>query len=113
MVTCSAFFMHMKEYAERFYKSKQWQRCRAAYIASVGGLCERCRMRGIINVGVIVHHRKYVDPENITDPAVLTAFDNLELLCKDCHNKEHFAPKKRYFVRVDGTVVPAEETAPL
>ena len=108
--SCSVFSLQkiMKDYAKRFYKSKKWQQCRAAYITSVGGLCERCQTRGIVKPGLIVHHREYINPDNITDPEVLMSFDNLELLCMDCHNKEHSAPKKRYIVRADGSVSPSE-----
>ena len=39
----------MKQWAEAFYKSFKWQRCRAAYIADRllidGGLCEECHDR--------------------------------------------------------------------
>jgi len=102
----------MKDYAKRFYKSKEWQKCRAAYIASVGGLCERCRNRGIIKPGYIVHHREYIDPENISDPNILLSFRNLEYLCMDCHNREHFGNRKRYVVEADGTVVARGDIPP-
>lgn len=40
--------------------------------------------------GYIVHHKCYLDMSNIYNPEVTLNFDNLELLCMDCHNKEHF-----------------------
>lgn len=86
----------MKEYAKQFYSSKAWQKCRASYKKSVGGLCERCLAKGLIVPGEIVHHKIYIDPDNITDPEVLMSFDNLELLCRDCHAREHIARKRRY-----------------
>ena len=88
-----------------FYKTKRWQRCRAAYASSVGGLCERCQAKGIIRPGYIVHHKEYITPENLNNPNISLSFDNLELLCMDCHNQEHFARKKRYKVKPDGTVL--------
>jgi hypothetical protein len=36
-----------------------------------------------------VHHRIWLTPENINDPNVSLNHENLELLCQDCHNKEH------------------------
>ena len=90
-----------------FYKSKAWQRCRSAYISSVGGLCERCLARGYFVPGYIVHHKEYIDLDNITDPSVLLSFDNLEYLCERCHNQEHFGEKKRFIVNADGSVVAA------
>ena len=92
------------EEQKRFYKSKTWQQCRAAYISSVGGLCERCLARGFVVPGYIVHHKEYIDVNNITDPNVLLSFDNLELLCQKCHNQEHFEEHKRYAINADGSV---------
>ena len=89
----------MKEYAAKFYKSKQWQRCRAAYLAHVGGLCERCKEKhnGVINAAVIVHHKIWLSPENINDPNVTMNFRNLEAVCRQCHAEEH-GNDKRYEV---------------
>ena len=96
----------MKEYAKSFYKSKQWERCRTSYIKSVGGLCERCLKRGLIVPGVIVHHKCYISPENILDPTITLNHDNLELLCQDCHNHEHFSSDpRRYVIDVEGKVI--------
>ncbi len=96
----------MKEFAKAFYKSKEWERCRAGYIKYVGGLCERCLSRGDIVPGLIVHHKCYLTPENITDPATTLSYDNLELLCLDCHNKEHITKREqRYEIRPDGKVI--------
>ena len=91
-----------------FYNSSAWKKCRAAYIAKVGGLCERCLSRGYFVPGYIVHHKIHIDMDNITDPSVLLSFENLEYLCMNCHNEEHFAEKKRFIVNADGSVtVPA------
>lgn len=69
----------------RFYNSPEWKRCRASYKKSKMNLCERCG-----KIGYFVHHKVYIDMSNIYDTSVTLNFDNLELLCKDCHNKEHF-----------------------
>ena len=95
------------EAQKAFYKSSAWKKCRAAYIAKVGGLCERCFARGYFVPGYIVHHKEYIDTDNITDPSVLLSFENLEYLCEKCHNQEHFGEKKRYMIRADGSVVAA------
>ena len=54
-------------------------------MASVFGLCERCQQ-----LGKILHHKKKLTPQNIDDPDIALNWDNLEFLCLDCHNKEHF-----------------------
>lgn len=89
----------MKEYAESFYKSKTWQDCRNAYARSRRHLCERCLSHGIYRTGEIVHHKTHITPANINDPTITLNFDNLELLCRDCHAQEHKRRTKR--VKVD------------
>ena len=93
----------MKEFAEGFYKSKQWQDCRAAFIQERRGLCEKCLAKGIYRAGVIVHHKKHVTQETINNPAILYGFDNLQLLCRDCHAEEHKS-KRRWRVGKDGRI---------
>lgn len=87
-----------KEYAKGFYKSKQWQECRDSYIKYRHGLCERCLAKGIVKAGVIVHHKEYISPDNIAVPEITTDFNNLELLCHECHNAEHFGSSQKRFV---------------
>lgn len=74
----------MKPWAKSFYKSKAWRDCRDAYFIFRHGLCERCG-----GPGKIVHHKIYLTPQNINDPNVSLNWENLELLCQDCHNEEH------------------------
>lgn len=82
------------ELAKKFYKSKTWRKCRNAYYSSQHGLCQRCQ-----GVGLIVHHKVYIDAQNINDPSVTLNWDNLEVVCQSCHNQEHF--KKAEAVRND------------
>lgn len=95
----------MKDYARQFYSSKAWKECRKAYRKRVGGLCERCLKEGRISAGVIVHHKIYVTPENISRPDIILNHDNLELLCRDCHAKEHEERQRRYKVDELGRVI--------
>ena len=89
-----------------FYHTAAWLKCRDAYIAKVGGLCERCAEKGIIRPGDIVHHKEYINPGNVKDPDILLSFDNLEYLCLECHNEEHYGERidKRYFVDETGKI---------
>lgn len=73
-----------KDYARGFYHSRAWRNTQAAYMASQHYVCERCG-----GLARIVHHRKYITPENINNPAVTLDWANLEALCIDCHNVEH------------------------
>lgn len=68
-----------------FYLSKQWRKVRNSYMNSVAWICERC-----YSTADIVHHKEYINDENISNPAITLDWENLEALCIDCHNKEHF-----------------------
>ena len=92
-----------QDYARAFYNSGDWDRVRKAYARSRGGLCELCLAKGIVRAGTVVHHRIPITPENIRNPAVTMNFDNLELVCADCHAMEH-RHGRRYSIGADGTV---------
>lgn len=78
-----------ERFADKFYKSFAWKKCKEAYLNSVGRLCERCAANGKIVPAEQVHHKVRLTPENINDPGVTLSFDNLEALCMECHQQEH------------------------
>ena len=88
-----------KDFAKSFYKSSAWKRCRAGYISKRisidGGMCERCHEQ----LGYIVHHKEWISPENINDLDVLLNWDNLQYVCKECHDNEHLPTHKRASLR--------------
>ena len=101
----SARFYLAKQFAKTFYSSKAWQDCRNEYARSRGHLCERCAAKGLIVPGEIVHHKIYIDASNINDESVTMNFDNLELLCRDCHAEEHSRGERlRYEINRDGSI---------
>lgn len=87
----------MKEFARGFYKSKAWKDCREAYTRAARGLCEVCLAKGIYTPGVIVHHVRHLDAENISDPAVTLDWGNLQLVCRECHAQLHSSGGKMRF----------------
>ena len=93
----------MKDYAKEFYKSTQWQTCRAAYAASVGYLCERCLKKGLITPADAVHHIIELTPENINNPEISLNEKNLVSLCRDCHAARH-GKTQRYKIDEFGRV---------
>lgn len=95
----------MKDFAASFYKSKAWQRCRASFVKSKGGLCERCLAEGIAEAGVIVHHKIELTPENIGRPEITLNHANLELLCRKHHAEAHGARVRRYTIDQLGRVI--------
>ena len=94
----------MKDYAKGFYKSQAWKKCRAAYARSRGGLCERCLSKGIYTPGEIVHHKVHLTPDNIDDPTVTLDWNNLELVCRECHAAEHDRRQRRWSIDELGRV---------
>lgn len=78
-----------KAFAKKFYSSKAWQTCRNEYARDRHYLCENCLRKGIYKVGEIVHHKIEIDPVNINNPEITLNFNNLELLCRDCHAAMH------------------------
>ena len=88
----------------QFYKTALWVECRKNYLKRVGGLCEKCKKKGLIVPAEIVHHKIHLNAENINDPTISLNPDNLEALCRKCHGDEHGTPK-RFDVLADGSVV--------
>lgn len=86
-----------------FYDSKAWRTIRKEVWREQHLLCNRCH-RPVYVDGLseyippekrlkgVVHHIEYLDINNINDPEKALGRDNLEGLCIDCHNKEHFKP---------------------
>ena len=87
-----------------FYRTDAWRQCAEAYKRSVGGLCEKCYARGKIIPGEFVHHKIHLNNQNVHDPEVTLNWENLELLCRDCHAAEHSKRVKRYKVDALGRV---------
>ena len=95
----------MQDFAFTFYNSQAWKDCRAAYRKSVRGLCETCLKHGIYTPGEIVHHKVVLTPKNINDPDVSLNWDNLMLVCRNCHAAEHDRKKRRYKIDSYGRII--------
>lgn len=102
--------MNKSPEVEAFYITWKWRKCRAAFAKSKGNLCERCLKRGVIQPGskerpLEVHHKVPLTADNINDPNIALAWDNLMLLCKDCHDEEKAHKTKRWRIGADGRVI--------
>lgn len=73
-----------KDFAKKFYNSKEWKETRDAYFIANYGLCELCE-----RPGEEVHHKKFLTPLNVNDSNITSNWDNLQLLCKRCHDAQH------------------------
>lgn len=69
-------------WADKFYKTKRWQKCRGAYVEKMHGICEVCG-----GIGNEVHHVIELTKENINDPNIAYSHNNFQLLCHSCHDK--------------------------
>lgn len=96
----------MKEWAESFYKSPAWKKCRDSFMSSKNWICERCGAPA-----KIAHHIEYLNPHNINNPFVSLNWDNLECLCQECHNIEHSAEVNTVFFDEAGNVQSVRESA--
>ncbi len=88
----------------RFYKSPAWLAARELKIVTVNCLCERCG-----RIGIEVHHKERLTVENVNDSSASLNQDNLELLCRECHNqeRERFSNKIRF--DKDGNLINPEK----
>ena len=57
--------------------------------------------------GEIVHHKIELTPDNIDDPEITMNYNNLELLCRQCHAEVHDKRKKcrRFTIGPDGEII--------
>lgn len=92
-----------RDFARAFYNSRAWKDCRLAYKKSKRNLCEICLEKGLFVPGEIVHHKIHLDPVTINDPTISLSWDNLQLVCRDCHARLH-KPTKRFKVDELGRV---------
>ncbi len=72
--------------AAQFYNSRAWRRLSRAFLSSKNYICEVCG-----KPADIAHHKRHISPSNITDPEITLNAENLQALCVDCHNTEHFS----------------------
>ena len=80
----------------RFYNSIEWRTLSAKYMQDKGYKCESKKCKSI---GTEVHHIKPIQtPEGW---GRRLDYDNLELLCLDCHNERHERFKKRKQYRLE------------
>lgn len=73
-----------KEYAKRFYDSKEWAQVRAYVLGRDRYICQVCG-----RPAQEVHHKKHINEANIWDTSITLNPDNLVSLCRDCHCNQH------------------------
>lgn len=95
----------MRSIDNSFYHSSEWKACRSAYI-KLHPLCEQCESKGLVVPAEIVHHKIHLTETNVKDPSIALNFNNLESVCRDCHNKIHFTSdvERRWSFDKDGNL---------
>lgn len=73
-----------REFASKFYHSKEWKAVRSYIMLKSGGICEKCGAPA-----EEVHHKIHLTRANINDLNVNLNPDNLVALCRDCHFRQH------------------------
>lgn len=73
-----------KAFAKRFYASAKWKHTQEAVMKAYNYTCQRCG-----RPAKIVHHRVWLNEQNINSPEITLGWDNLEPLCIECHTCEH------------------------
>jgi 5-methylcytosine-specific restriction endonuclease McrA len=69
---------------DSFYNSRAWRRVSRVFMQSKHYICERCG-----GAGEVAHHKVYLNRGNVGNVHITLSMDNLECLCKACHNAEH------------------------
>lgn len=107
-----------------FYNSKAWKTVRRNVWLKQNLLCARCYKPVYID-GIskwipkeyrrtgIVHHKIYLNESNIYDDNITLDEENLEGICKDCHEKEHhqdIATRKGYTFDEMGNLIENNNT---
>ncbi len=82
------------EVKRKFYNSTAWRKLSAYYAASKGWICERCKNKNVdftkpIYGQLHCHHIQELTDDNIQNPDIALNEDNLILLCRVCHNRQH------------------------
>ena len=88
-----------RAFAGAFYQSAAWIKTSRAFMQSKAYICERCG-----GVATVAHHKKYLNAQNINDPAITLNWANLEALCYDCHAAEHTLKKNKCYFDEAGNI---------
>jgi hypothetical protein len=95
-----------------FYASKAWRDLSFNLKLQSNGKCERCPQEVDDWKNLIAHHKIRLTEENMNNPEISLNPDNIEIVCFDCHNKEHkrFGYKKQEVYIVWGSPMSGKTT---
>lgn len=81
--------MAKHEIIKSFYASEKWVNLRLLLINQRGNKCEHCKKVIAKSKDLIGHHLTELTPENVHDRTISLNPEKIEIICFDCHNKEH------------------------
>lgn len=81
--------MATAQWLRRFYNNRAWTTFRMMLIAERGPICSRCHRIISRSIDIIGHHTTELTPENVHDYSVSLNPEKVDLVCRDCHDKEH------------------------
>lgn len=80
-----------------FYNSHAWQKQRKYKMQLENYRCARCG-----GVAEDVHHKITLTDTNVNNQEIAMNLDNLECLCRTCHNKETHGKTTNYLFDSNG-----------
>lgn len=84
---------------KEFYGSPFWKKQRKHRLLVDDYKCARCG-----GLAVDVHHKITLTELNVNDLSI-SELDNLESLCRKCHNKETHGTNDDYYFDGDGNII--------
>jgi adenylate kinase family enzyme len=95
-----------------FYNSKPWKELSYNLKIQRGGKCERCGNKPLYFSNLIGHHKVELNESNYLDRTISLNPDLIEIICLDCHNKEHkrFGYHKQHVYIVYGSPLSGKTT---
>jgi hypothetical protein len=91
---------------QSFYASSKWRNFRMGLILERikdgGVICEKCSSLILNQIDIHAHHKIELTPENVNDYSISLNPLIVELICRNCHDKEHhrfgYKPEKNVFI---------------
>lgn len=84
----------------QFYCSKAWRDLSYSLKIAAGGKCNRCGETLLDFSKLIGHHKTELTEDNVDNPEIALNPELIEIICHDCHNKEHrrFGNKQNVYI---------------
>jgi hypothetical protein len=84
----------------KFYCTQAWQDLSYNSKIAAGGKCSRCGYIADKMSELIGHHKIELTEDNVDDPNISLNRENIEVICQQCHNKQHrrFGSKQNVYI---------------